>query len=164
MTRIGFGYDIHRLKAGRRLVIGGVEVPSAKGAVAHSDGDVLIHAAIDALLGAASLGDIGTHYPPGDPETRAISSRLLLQKTAFLLKEHGVGIINLDCTVILEKPRILPHVEAMKNNLAEDLNITPGAISVKGKTKERMDSSGRGRAIEAYAVVLVNLPQVDLPL
>ncbi len=163
MTRIGFGYDIHRLKAGRRLVIGGVEVPSAKGAVAHSDGDVLIHAAIDALLGAASLGDIGAHYPAGEPETRGISSRLLLQKTSLLLKEHGVAIINLDCTVILEKPRILPYVEAMKNKLSEDLDITPGAISVKGKTKEGMDSSGRGRAIEAYAVVLVNLPQVDLP-
>ena len=155
MLRIGFGYDIHRLAEGRRLLLGGVALPSSRGEEAHSDGDALIHAVIDALLGAAGLGDIGSHFPPGDPATKDISSRILLRRTAGLLRGEGLRVSNLDCTVVLEAPRILPFVAEMRRNLAEDLRADPGAISIKGKTKEGQDSAGKGLAVEAYAVALL---------
>jgi len=155
ITRIGFGYDIHRLVEGRTLWIGGVVIPSSKGEEGHSDGDVLIHAVIDALLGAVSLGDIGSHFPPTDPAYKDISSRLLLQKVRGLIQEAGFQVVNLDCTVVLEKPKLLPHRETICKTLAEDLRISPSQISVKGKTKERQDAVGREEAIEAYAVALL---------
>ncbi|GAB4368675.1 MAG: bifunctional 2-C-methyl-D-erythritol 4-phosphate cytidylyltransferase/2-C-methyl-D-erythritol 2,4-cyclodiphosphate synthase [Spirochaetales bacterium] len=154
-TRIGLGYDIHRLGEHRTLWIGGVPIPSAKGELGHSDGDVLIHAVIDAILGAANLGDIGSHYPPSDPAYKDISSRILLQKTRARIQETGWKVRNLDCTVVLETPKLLPHREKICQTLAEDLGILPSQVSVKGKTKEKVDAVGRGEAIEAYAVALL---------
>jgi 2-C-methyl-D-erythritol 4-phosphate cytidylyltransferase/2-C-methyl-D-erythritol 2,4-cyclodiphosphate synthase len=155
LPRVGFGYDLHRLKEGRRLLLGGVELPSPKGEEGHSDGDVLIHAIIDALLGAAGLGDIGEHFPPGEAAYKDISSGILLRRAAQLVREKNLRVVNLDCTVILETPKILPYRRAIAAKLAEDLNIVPAAISVKGKTKEKVDATGEGRAIEAFAVVLL---------
>jgi len=155
---VGFGYDSHRLIRGRKLILGGVELPSSHGAQAHSDGDTLIHALIDALLGASGLGDIGQHYPPGQPETQGISSRLLLRETAQKLKTAAVTLINLDCVVLLDKPKILPFVDQIKINLSRDLSLPPEKISVKGKTREGLRGKGLiggHRAVEAFAVVLV---------
>jgi 2-C-methyl-D-erythritol 2,4-cyclodiphosphate synthase len=153
--RTGFGYDIHRLKKGRGLYLGGVLIPSAKGELGHSDGDVLIHALIDALLGAAALGDIGMHFPSGDAQYKDISSLVLLQKTVDMLRQQKFKILNIDCTVILEKPKLLPHVPRIKETLARELGLAPDCISIKSKTKEGLDSVGKIRAIEAYAVALV---------
>jgi len=153
--RVGFGYDIHKLVAGRMLMLGGVEIPSPVGEKAHSDGDALLHAVIDALLGAASLGDIGKHFPPGDPAYKGISSRVLLSQTGTLIKKQGYTISNIDSTIILERPRLLPHINSMKENIASDLGLAPGDVSIKGKTKEQCDAAGAGEAVEAYAVVLL---------
>ena len=153
--RIGQGYDIHRLIEGRPLIIGGVPVPYEKGEDAHSDGDVLIHAVIDALLGAIAQGDIGAHYPPSDPLWKGISSRVLLKDTARRVGEAGYEVVNLDCTVVLEKPKLLPFKEAMRRCLSEDLSLPPERISVKAKTKEKQDATGQGEAIEAMAAVLL---------
>lgn len=153
--RVGFGYDIHKLVEGRRLLLGGVELPSSLGEDAHSDGDVLIHAVIDAMLGAAGLGDIGSFYPPEDPSFKNISSRILLRDSENSLRKQGLKVVNLDCTVVLEAPKILPYIEAIKDNLAADLGISSGQVSVKGKTKEGLDNTGQGRSLEAYAVVLL---------
>lgn len=141
--------------------MGGVAIPSSKGEEGHSDGDVLIHAMIDALLGAVSLGDIGSHFPPTDPVYKDISSRLLLQKVRALIQEAGFRVVNLDCTVVLEKPKLLPHRETICKTLAEDLQISPSQISVKGKTKERQDAVGKEEAIEAYAVALLTSRSPD---
>ncbi|HUV09040.1 MAG TPA: 2-C-methyl-D-erythritol 2,4-cyclodiphosphate synthase [Spirochaetia bacterium] len=154
--RVGTGYDLHRLITGRILFLGGVEIPSPVGAEAHSDGDTLIHAIIDALLGAAGKGDIGTHFPPGDPEYRDISSRILLRRTAKMITEAGFRLVNLDSSVLLEKPRLQPYIEGIRACLAEDLNLDPGRISVKAKTGESMGDVGEGRAVEAHAVVLLD--------
>ncbi|MBN1797048.1 MAG: 2-C-methyl-D-erythritol 2,4-cyclodiphosphate synthase [Spirochaetales bacterium] len=153
--RIGFGYDIHKLVSGRTLYIGGVVIPSDKGELGHSDGDVLIHALIDALLGAAALGDIGAYFPPEDPQYKGISSRILLVKTLTLLREKGYTIINIDCTVILEKPKLLPHIGNIRENLAHDLNLPCSSISIKSKTKEGLGFTGQEQAIEAYTIVLI---------
>lgn len=153
--RVGFGYDIHPLTKGRKLVLGGTEIPSPLGEEGHSDGDVLIHAVIDALLGASSMGDIGRHFPPGDPAYRGISSRILLQEISRLLEEHEFQICNIDSTVILERPKILNYIRDIQCLLAEDLGIAPDQISVKGKTKEGLDAAGVGEAVEAYAVALI---------
>ena len=153
--RIGFGYDIHRLKSGRGLYLGGVLIPSAKGELGHSDGDVLVHALIDALLGAAALGDIGTHFPSEDAQYKDISSLILLRKTVDMLGAQSYKILNIDCTVVLEKPKLLPHVPRIKETLARELGLAPTLVSIKSKTKEGLDSVGKERAIEAYAVVLV---------
>ncbi len=153
--RIGFGYDIHKLVSGRKLYLGGVVIPSEKGEMGHSDGDVLIHALIDALLGAAVLGDIGTHFPPDDPLYKDISSRILLAETLKLLGQNGCDIINIDCTILLEKPKLLPHIPHIKENLAHALDLTSSSISIKSKTKEGLGSVGQEQAIEAYAVVLI---------
>ncbi len=153
--RIGFGYDIHRLVSGRRLLLAGVEIPGPVGPEAHSDGDVLIHALIDALLGACAIGDIGRLFPPGDERYRDISSRLLLHRTLEVVKDAGFKAHNVDCTVILQSPRLYPYVEAMRENLSADLEIPSSAISVKAKTGEGLGNTGRGRAVEAYAVVTV---------
>jgi 2-C-methyl-D-erythritol 2,4-cyclodiphosphate synthase len=156
--RIGFGYDNHHLVPGRALILGGVHVPSTLGPEAHSDGDALIHALIDALLGACALGDIGQLFPPSDEQYRNISSRILLQRTLRVLSEAGFKPRNVDATVLLETPRLGPHIQQMRSTLSSDLGIPPAAISVKAKTKEGLGPTGQGRAVEAYAVALVEEP------
>jgi 2-C-methyl-D-erythritol 2,4-cyclodiphosphate synthase len=154
--RIGQGYDIHRLGENRRLVLGGVQIPSALGEIGHSDGDVLIHAIIDALLGAAAAGDIGTLFPPSDPEFTDISSRILLKQTVDLILRRGFEIGNIDCTVVLEGPKLLPFREEIRKTLSVDLGVSEKDISIKAKTKEGLGAVGNLAAIEAYAVVLLN--------
>jgi 2-C-methyl-D-erythritol 4-phosphate cytidylyltransferase / 2-C-methyl-D-erythritol 2,4-cyclodiphosphate synthase len=151
--RIGQGWDLHRLVAGRRLMLGGIELPGDFGEEAHSDGDVLLHAAIDALLGAAALGDIGTHFPPSDAAWRDADSADLARKAAALVRAAGWDIGNLDCTVVLEAPRLGPFKDAMRASIAGCLGISPDAVSVKAKTKEGVDAVGEGRAVEATAIV-----------
>jgi 2-C-methyl-D-erythritol 2,4-cyclodiphosphate synthase len=153
--RIGFGYDSHRLVPGRALILGGVHIPSSLGPEAHSDGDALIHALIDALLGACALGDVGQLFPPSDEQYRDISSRILLGRSLEVLSEAGFRPRNVDTTVILESPRLGPYIDQMRNTLSADLGIPPAAISVKAKTKEGLGPTGQGRAVEAYAVALV---------
>jgi 2-C-methyl-D-erythritol 4-phosphate cytidylyltransferase / 2-C-methyl-D-erythritol 2,4-cyclodiphosphate synthase len=153
--RIGQGWDLHRLVPGRRLMLGGIEIPSEFGEEAHSDGDVLLHAAIDALLGAAALGDIGTHFPPSDEKWRGADSRELARRAAAIVREAGWEIGNLDCTVVLEAPKLVPFKEAMRASVAASLGIGPGAVSVKAKTKEGVDAAGEGRAVEASVSVLI---------
>jgi len=154
--RVGQGWDLHRLVAGRRLMLGGIEVPSDKGEEAHSDGDVLLHAIIDALLGAAALGDIGSHFPPSDPRWKDADSRDLAARAAALVREAGYEPVNLDCTVVLERPRLGPWKGAMCDSIARALGMDPRAVSVKAKTSEGVDAAGEGRAIEAYAAVILS--------
>lgn len=151
--RIGFGYDNHRLIEGRPLIIGGINIPSQFGEDAHSDGDVLIHAIIDALLGATAKGDIGMHFPPSDERYRNADSKELLKET---LKITNANIVNIDTTVVLEKVKLKPYIEEIRKTLALILNADIDMISVKAKTHEGVDSTGKGEAIEAYAVVLTN--------
>jgi 2-C-methyl-D-erythritol 2,4-cyclodiphosphate synthase len=153
--RIGFGYDIHRLAAGRALMLGGVLVPSEKGCDGHSDADVLLHAIADALLGAAGMGDIGRHFPNTDPRYKGISSIILLQHVAGLLTQHRWSVVNVDATVILESPKIAPYVEAMRQTIARALSLTPGQISVKATTNEGLGSLGAGEGAAAHAVALI---------
>ncbi len=153
--RVGTGYDIHRLVEGRKLLLGGVALEAAKGESGHSDGDVLIHAVIDALLGAAGIGDIGLYFPPSDPQYKDISSRKLLREVSRLIREAGYRIVNIDSTVILENPRIRPYVDEIRATLGADLGIPSSQVSVKGKTKEGVDATGSGDAVEAHAVALL---------
>ncbi len=155
MMRVGLGYDIHRLVKNRRLYLGGMVIPWNKGEMGHSDGDVLIHALIDALLGAAAMGDIGTHFPPEDPAYKNISSETLLQKTIELISARSYSIVNIDATIILEKPKLLPFVPRIKNSLSRLTRTDASLISLKCKTKEGMGNVGRGKAIEAYVIVLL---------
>ena len=154
--KVGIGYDIHRLVTGRKLWIGGVEIPFSRGEKGHSDGDVLLHAIMDALLGAAAQGDIGQHFPPEDLKYRDISSRVLLEK--ILAHLSGMGILpgNIDCTVIIKKPKLSPYIRKIRERLAEDLKLNINKVSVKAKTKEGIGLVGRGRAVEALAVALVD--------
>jgi 2-C-methyl-D-erythritol 2,4-cyclodiphosphate synthase len=154
--RIGQGFDAHALVAGRRLIIGGVEIPHAKGLEGHSDADVLIHAVCDALLGAAGLGDIGAHFPDSDPRYQDIDSRKLLREVARLLKDRGLKTANVDATIIAQAPRLAPHVPAMCANLAADLGIARDAVNVKAKTTEKLGFVGRGEGIAAEAVALLS--------
>lgn len=154
--RVGEGWDLHRLVPGRRLMLGGIAVPSEFGEEAHSDGDVLLHAVIDALLGAAALGDIGAHFPPEDESWRDADSRKLAARAVGLVREEGYQVVNLDCTVVLERPRLGPHRDAMRASMAETLGMDIGSISVKAKTSEGVDAAGEGRAIEARAIVLLS--------
>jgi 2-C-methyl-D-erythritol 2,4-cyclodiphosphate synthase len=160
--RGGFGFDSHRLTEGRRLVLGGVDIPSPKGEDGHSDGDVLIHAVIDALFGAACSGDIGSHFPPSDPAYKDIGSLVLLTKAVDEIRK-SYRIVNIDCTVILERPKILPFVSAIRSSLAPVLGIGECAVSVKGKTKEGLDAAGEGKSIEAYATVLLEELSTEKP-
>ena len=153
--RIGQGYDIHKLVEGRPLIIGGVHIPYEKGLLGHSDADVLIHAVIDSIFGAVNEGDIGEHFPDTDPKFKGADSIKLLEETAEILKEKGYEILNIDSTVICQKPKLSPYKKEMAKNLANALKISPDKISIKGKTKEELDSTGRGDAIEAISVVLV---------
>jgi 2-C-methyl-D-erythritol 2,4-cyclodiphosphate synthase len=152
---VGQGFDVHQLVAGRRLVIGGVEIPHERGLLGHSDADVLLHAICDALLGAAALGDIGRHFPDSDPRYKGIDSRELLRHVGRLLAERGHRIANLDATIIAEAPRMAPHVPAMVANIAADLGIAPGSVNVKATTTERLGFTGRGDGIAAQAIALL---------
>lgn len=153
--RVGQGFDVHQLAAGRRLVIGGVEIPHERGLLGHSDADVLLHAICDALLGAAALGDIGRHFPDSDPRYKGIDSRELLRHVAKLLAGGGHRVANLDATIIAEAPRMAPHVPAMVANIAADLGIEPGRVNVKATTTERLGFAGRGEGIAAQAIALL---------
>ena len=153
--RIGPGFDVHPFAAGRRLVIGGVDIPHDRGLQGHSDADVLLHAICDALLGAAGLGDIGQHYPDSDAAFRDIDSRALLRDVAGKLKKSNLKILNVDATVIAQAPRIAPYKARMVGNIAADLGIAPAAVNVKATTTEQLGFTGRGEGIAAQAVVLL---------
>lgn len=156
MIRIGQGYDVHRLEAGRPLIIGGVNIPFEFGLLGHSDADVLLHAVTDALLGAAALGDIGRHFPDTDPRYQGADSRDLLRACVELLRDHGWKIGNVDATIIAQRPKIAPFVSAMIENMACDLGVDVSHVNVKGKTNEMLGYLGRGEAIEAQAVALIH--------
>jgi 2-C-methyl-D-erythritol 2,4-cyclodiphosphate synthase len=152
MTRSGIGYDLHRLAAGRKLILGGIHVPFDKGSVGHSDGDVLSHALCDALLGAGGLGDIGTHFPDSDPNWEGASSLIFLEHTRKLLDQKRLRITHLDAVVICERPKLGPHFPAMRTALAKSLGITPEQINLKAKTNEGTGAIGRGEAIAAHTI------------
>jgi 2-C-methyl-D-erythritol 2,4-cyclodiphosphate synthase len=154
-VRIGQGFDVHALVEGRKLIIGGVEIPYAKGLEGHSDADVLLHAICDALLGAAGLGDIGKHFPDTDPRYRGIDSRKLLRFVVSLMEKTNLKVVNIDATIIAQEPRMAPHVPRMIANIAEDLGISAAAINVKATTTEHLGFAGRGEGIAAQAVVLI---------
>ena len=154
--RIGFGYDVHRLETGRKLILGGIEIPFDKGPVAHSDGDVLIHAICDALLGAISLHDIGFHFPDDSDEFKGISSMILLKKTLHLLKSKDYQIGNVDATICLQRPKLMAYIEQMKENLADILETAKENVSVKTTTTEKLGIIGEEKGIAAYAVVLIS--------
>jgi 2-C-methyl-D-erythritol 2,4-cyclodiphosphate synthase len=153
--RIGSGIDFHQLAEGRELWIGGIKIPHSKGAVGHSDADVLLHAVCDALLGAACLDDIGTHFPDTDNAFKNIDSKILLQKTVELIKKHGYAIVNIDCTLCLEAPKIRPYVSQMQETISRIAGITEKDISIKATTTEKMGFIGRGEGLAAYATVLL---------
>ena len=155
MTRFGMGYDVHRLVEGRKLIIGGVEIPHTLGLLGHSDADVLLHAIADALLGAAALGDIGRHFPDTDPRYRDISSVRLLERVRAIGEEKGFQVHNIDATVILEKPRLAQYIDRMCLNIAKALNIAADLVSVKAKTNEGMGFAGRREGVAALAVATV---------
>jgi len=154
-VRIGQGFDVHQLVAGRALVIGGVAIPYEKGLLGHSDADVLLHAICDALLGAAALGDIGRHFPDSDARYKGIDSRELLRHVASLLRDKGFAVVNVDATIIAQAPRMAPHIAAMVANIAADLRVDPGAVNVKATTTEELGFTGRGEGIAASAVCLI---------
>jgi len=153
--RIGQGYDVHAFGPGDHVVLGGVRVAHERGIVAHSDGDVAIHALCDAILGALALGDIGTHFPPTDQRWRGADSRQFLKHCAALMREHGFEFGNADVTIVCERPKIAPHAAAMRANLAADLGCTAERVSVKATTTEKLGFTGRGEGIAAMAVVLL---------
>jgi 2-C-methyl-D-erythritol 2,4-cyclodiphosphate synthase len=153
--RIGQGFDVHALVAGRPLILGGVTIPYRLGLLGHSDADVLLHAITDALLGAAGLGDIGRHFPDTDPAHAGADSRVLLRSAMAAVREAGWGVVNVDATVIAQAPKILPFVPAMVANLAADLGVAPEAINIKGKTTEKLGFTGRGEGIAAQAAALL---------
>ena len=153
--KIGIGNDIHRLAAGRKLILGGVRIPFDKGPVGHSDGDALAHAVCDALLGAAALGDIGGHFPDSSPKWRGVSSLRFLRHARKLLREAGYVIVNVDATIGLQRPKLAPHIPKMRKKLAAALGINPDQVSVKAKTGEGVDAVGQGLAIRADAVTLI---------
>jgi 2-C-methyl-D-erythritol 2,4-cyclodiphosphate synthase len=153
--RTGIGNDLHRLIPGRKLILGGVRIPFAKGPAGHSDGDALAHAICDALLGAAALGDMGRHFPNTSPQWRAVSSLLFLRHVRKLLQDAGYAIVNVDATVGLERPKLSPHIPRMQEKLAEALGLNAAQVSVKAKTGEGVDALGRGEAVRADAVALI---------
>lgn len=156
MLKVGMGYDIHRLVPDRKLLLGGVEIPHDGGLMGHSDGDALIHAMIDAIFGAGNLGDIGTHFPDTSPEYEGVSGCELLARTRKIVEERG-RIEHIDSVVVAEAPRLAEHIPAMKERISEALGIRPENVSIKAKTAEGLGEVGRGEAIEAYAVAMVDL-------
>lgn len=153
--RVGMGYDVHRLTEERKLILGGVEIPWEKGLLGHSDADVLVHAVMDALLGAAALGDIGKHFPDTDPAYKGISSILLLRHVAELLKKNGYAIGNVDATIIAQKPKMAPHILKMRENMAEAMGISVDCLNVKATTEEGLGFTGREEGIAAQAICLL---------
>jgi len=153
--RIGQGFDIHALVQGRKLIVGGVEIPYVRGLAGHSDADVLLHAVTDAVLGAAALGDIGTHFPDSDSRYRGVDSRSLLREVGRVLAGRALCVVNVDATIIAEAPKMAPHIQQMRQNIADDLALGVQFVSVKAKTAEHLGALGRGEGIAAQAVVLV---------
>ena len=153
--RIGHGYDVHRLVEGRKCIIGGVDIPHSKGLLGHSDADVLVHAIMDAIIGALCLGDIGKLFPDNDPAYKGADSTVLLKNAYALVKAKGYGIVNLDSTIVTEKPKLKPHIPKIQARLAELLELDIDCVSVKAKTAEKLGDVGEGRAMEAYCTVLV---------
>ncbi len=153
--RVGMGYDVHKLAEGRPLILGGIEIPYQKGLLGHSDADVLLHAVMDALLGAASLGDIGRHFPDTDPRYKDISSLILLERVNGLLEEASFAIENIDATVVAQQPKLSPFIESMKQKIAETLGLDPSRVNVKATTEEHLGFTGREEGIAAYAVCML---------
>ena len=153
--RIGTGYDVHKLAEGRKLIIGGVEIPYEKGLLGHSDADVLVHAVMDALLGAAALGDIGKHFPDSDPKYKGADSLMLMREVRRILSENGFEVGNVDATIIAQAPKMSPHIVTMRRNIADALGIDLSQVSVKATTEERLGFTGRGEGISAQAVALI---------
>lgn len=153
--RVGHGFDAHAFREGGTLVLGGVTVPYERSLEAHSDGDVVLHALCDALLGAAALGDIGVHFPPGDPAYRNIDSRILLRSTCELVSTAGYRVANADITIVAQAPRLAPHIDAMRTRISSDLQTPPGQVNVKATTTEQLGFTGRGEGIAAFVVVLL---------
>ena len=152
MTRFGMGYDVHRLVEGRKLILGGVDVPYEKGLLGHSDADVLLHAVSDAILGAAALGDIGTHFPDTDERFKGADSGKLLEEVVRLVRAEGYAIGNVDATIVAQAPKLLPHIPRMRENIARMLGVAVGDVNVKATTEERLGFTGSGEGMSAYAV------------
>jgi 2-C-methyl-D-erythritol 2,4-cyclodiphosphate synthase len=161
LQRIGFGYDVHRLAPGESLILGGVEIPSETGTVAHSDGDVLLHALCDALLGAIAAGDIGLHFPDTDDAWKGASSMDLLRRCHTIVSDHGFRVGNIDATIVLERPKILPYRDEMRRNISDALGIDIGDVSVKATTSERMGFVGSGEGITASCAVMLFSEQLE---
>ena len=155
MIRIGNGYDVHVLAEGRKLILGGVEIPHTKGVLGHSDGDVLVHAIMDAMLGALALGDIGQHFPDTDMKYENIDSTILLKRVKELIAERGYKIINLDSIIVLQKPKVKPYIEAMRKRIAEVLEIDVEQVSIKATTEEKLGFTGDESGVKSYCVVLL---------
>lgn len=156
--RIGMGYDVHRLVEDRTLIIGGVEIPYEKGLLGHSDADVLLHAIMDALLGAAALGDIGKHFPDTDPEYKGISSLVLMEKVGELLRENGFIIENIDATIIAQAPKMRPYIDSMRENIARVLEVDVSCVNVKATTEEGLGFTGAGEGISSQAICMLTSP------
>lgn len=154
--RIGQGYDLHRLTEGRDLILGGVKIPHTTGLLGHSDADVLCHAIIDAIFGAAAAGDIGRHFPDTDPEYKGADSIKLLALAGEILQNKGYKILNIDSTVIAQAPKLAPHVDFMRKNISDALSLPVDCVSIKAKTNEGMDATGKKEAIQAFAVILID--------
>lgn len=155
MFRIGFGNDLHRLVAGKPLILGGVVIPAEKGAEGHSDADALLHAVTDAILGALALGDIGTHFSDKDERWKGANSLIFLNEALQMMKKKGFAVVNLDSTISLEKPKLRPHIQTMRENLASNLEVDLDCISIKAKTGEKIDAVGENRAVKAEVIVLL---------
>ncbi len=155
MQRVGIGYDIHKLVAGRKLMLGGVEIPFEKGLLGHSDGDALLHAIADAMLGAMAHGDIGTHFPDTDPKFKNYDSAKILESVSKMVSEMGYRISNVDANVILQKPKLAPHIKKMRERVAGILGVELGHVSLKARSNEELDSIGKGEAIAVQAIVML---------
>ncbi|MBN2419134.1 MAG: 2-C-methyl-D-erythritol 2,4-cyclodiphosphate synthase [Deltaproteobacteria bacterium] len=153
MFRVGFGYDAHRLAEGRRLVLGGIEIPWKLGLLGHSDADVLVHAIMDAILGALGRGDIGRHFPDTDPAYKDKNSLLMLQEVMLMVREDGYSVNNVDCTIVAQAPKLAPHIDKMKERLSGALYVDTGRINIKATTTEKMGFAGKGEGMAAYSVV-----------
>lgn len=155
VIRVGHGYDVHKLVENRKLILGGVDIPYEKGLLGHSDADVLVHAIMDSLLGAAALGDIGGHFPDPDPEYSGADSIELLKKVCALIAEKGYTVSNIDATVIAQKPKLKPYIEAMRENIAQAMKTAPDQVSIKATTEEKLGFTGRQEGISAHCVCLI---------
>ena len=154
--RVGQGYDVHKLVEGRKCIICGVEIPNERGLLGHSDADVALHALSDAILGAAALGDIGRHFPDTDPKFKGADSRVLLRNVVCLIREKGYGVINADVTIIAQKPKMMPYIEKMRENVAEDLGVSLDDVNIKATTTEKLGFEGREEGISSMAVVMID--------